>query len=69
MHIATGVTTKAQILEVFGAPNVTTRDGEGQEVWTYQRQAQVSQAYDQSSWFVILTGTPAQQVALNPLPE
>ena len=56
MHIATGVTTKAQILEVFGAPNVTTRDGEGQEVWTYQRQAQVNQAYDQfASWFIILT--------------
>lgn len=45
MNIRTGVTTKAQILSTFGAPNVTTRDGEGKEVWTYQRQAQVEQQY------------------------
>lgn len=57
MHIATGVTTEAQILDIFGAPNVTTRDGQGQEVWTYQRQAQVNQSYGQSgSWSVILLG-------------
>lgn len=57
MYIAKGVTTKAQILDVFGAPNVTTRDGQGQEVWTYQRQAQINQSYDQSAaWSVILLG-------------
>ena len=57
LHITTGITTKAQILDVFGAPNVTTRDGQGQEVWNYQRQAQVNQVYDKaSSWSVILIG-------------
>lgn len=39
-----GVTTKAEVLETFGAPNVTTRDGEGREVWSYQRQATLTQS-------------------------
>ena len=57
MNIQTGLTTKAQILETFGAPNVTTRDGQGKEVWTYQRQAQVSQKSSQEGyWTVLLAG-------------
>lgn len=57
LSIKTGTTTKSDILEVFGAPNVTTRDGEGREVWTYQRQAQVNQAYGQEGgWSVLLIG-------------
>ena len=41
----------------FGAPYVTTRDGEGKEVWSYQRQAQVNHASGQSGgWSVLLTG-------------
>ncbi len=43
LTIKTGETTKAEILEAFGAPNVTTRDGEGREVWTYQRAGEASQ--------------------------
>lgn len=57
MNVEVGITNKSDILEVFGAPNVTTRDGDGKEVWTYQRQAQVSQAYGQDGgWSVLLTG-------------
>jgi len=57
MNLETGVTTKADVLESFGAPNVTTRDGQGQEVWSYQRQAQVSQSSSKSGyWTVILAG-------------
>ena len=54
MNIKTGSTTKAQVLEVFGAPNVTTRDGQGLEVWTYQRQAQVSQGSRESGYTIFL---------------
>ena len=57
MNLAVGQTTKADVLETFGAPNITTRDGSGQEVWTYQRQAQVTQSSDKSGyWTVILAG-------------
>jgi outer membrane protein assembly factor BamE (lipoprotein component of BamABCDE complex) len=57
MNLAVGKTTKADVLETFGAPNVTTRDGSGKEVWTYQRQAQVSQSSSQSGyWTIIFAG-------------
>ena len=44
MNLEVGKTTKANVLETFGSPNITTRDGAGREVWTYQRQAQVAQS-------------------------
>ena len=57
MNLVVGQTTKAQVLETFGAPNITTRDGSGREVWTYQRAAQVSQSSNRSGyWTVILAG-------------
>jgi outer membrane protein assembly factor BamE (lipoprotein component of BamABCDE complex) len=57
MNIRVGETTKADILEVFGGPNVTTRDASGQEVWSYQRAATIVQSQESSNyWTVILTG-------------
>ena len=44
MRIIPGITTKAEILEVFGAPNVTTRDGTRKETWSYQRAATAVQS-------------------------
>src|SRR5689334_3244245 len=37
--IQKGVTTQTAILECFGAPNITTADAEGNDVWTYQGQS------------------------------
>jgi hypothetical protein len=63
MNLVVGETTKAQVLENFGAPNVTTRDGTGREVWTYQRAAQVSQSSSKSGyWSVILAGESGSAV-------
>lgn len=57
MHMKVGVTTKAQILQTFGAPNITTTDGSGKDVWVYQRAATVTQSSSRSTyWTVILTG-------------
>lgn len=42
LNLKKGSTTKAQVLETFGAPNLTTRDGQGREVWTYQKHATTS---------------------------
>ena len=57
MNLTIGHTTKSQVIESFGSPNITTRDGAGREVWTYQRSAQVSQSSNQSgAWSVILAG-------------
>jgi len=57
MNVKVGVTTKTEVLEIFGAPNITTVDGSGREVWTYQRAAQVSESKSSDSyWTVILLG-------------
>lgn len=42
MTLKVGTTSQAQVLETFGAPNLTTLDGSGQEVWVYDRQATVT---------------------------
>ena len=57
MNLEVGKTTKAEVVETFGAPNITTRDGDGNEVWTYQRQALVNQSSSNSGFiFVIIAG-------------
>lgn len=42
MTLHVGQTTQLEVVEAFGAPNITTLDGQGQEVWVYDRQATVS---------------------------
>ncbi len=57
LNLVVGETNKTEVLEKFGAPNITTRDGAGREVWTYQRAAQVNQSSSKSGgWTVIFAG-------------
>ena len=56
MNLKVGQTTKAQVLEYFGSPNITTRDGTAREVWSYQRTAQVAQSSSQSGYWTIVFG-------------
>lgn len=57
LNLKVGETTKAEVLEKFGSPNITTRDGASQEVWSYQRMATVSQSASSSSyWTILLAG-------------
>jgi len=57
LKLQVGSTTKADVLDSFGSPNVTTRDGAGREVWSYQRQATVAQtSTSEGYWTVILAG-------------
>jgi len=52
-----GVTSQTEVLEKFGAPNMATVDSEGNEVWTYQKNATVSISRDSSAYgTVILAG-------------
>jgi outer membrane protein assembly factor BamE (lipoprotein component of BamABCDE complex) len=37
-------TTQQQVVEAFGSPNLVTQHADGEEVWTYQRHATVSNA-------------------------
>jgi hypothetical protein len=42
MVLHVGTTTQMEVLDTFGAPNITTLDASGQEVWVYDRQATVT---------------------------
>lgn len=57
LNLRVGETTKAEVLEKFGSPNITTRDASGSEVWSYQRHATVSQSSSSSNfWTILLVG-------------
>lgn len=53
LNLRVGETTQLEVIEVFGAPNVTTMDGEGREVWIYRRHATVTASESKSGGFVI----------------
>lgn len=57
MNLKVGESTQTDVLEVFGAPNITSIDSTGQEVWTYQRHATVTQSSSRSGyWTIVLAG-------------
>ncbi len=49
-----GITTQAEVLQSFGAPNIVSQNSDGNEVWTYQKNATVSQANSSGSYITIL---------------
>lgn len=63
LNLKVGETSQAQVIEVFGAPNITTIDGSGQEVWTYQRAATVSQSTSSNGFWTILLAGESQGAA------
>ncbi len=48
-HVRVGEAGQADIMRVFGAPNIITRDKEGREVWTYDRQSMAT-ASEVAEW-------------------
>lgn len=54
MVIKTNITTQNQVLEVFGPPNIATIDNQGNEVWSYQKNATVSNFSENSSYATII---------------
>lgn len=63
MKIKAGETTQTQILEAFGAPNITSVDASGQEVWTYQRSGSAAQASASSDYWTVILGGASNQAA------
>lgn len=63
MNLAVGTTRKAEVLEKFGAPNITTRDASGAEVWSYQRHASVAQSSQGGNYWTILLAGGSKQVS------
>ncbi|MFA6315868.1 MAG: hypothetical protein WC943_00465 [Elusimicrobiota bacterium] len=57
LFLKKGVTTQAEVLEKFGAPNIATVDGAGHEVWTYQKHASVSHESSGYATIVLFGGS------------
>ena len=57
LHLKKGVTTQADVLNVFGAPNIITTNGSGDEVWSYQRNSMTATS-DSKGYYatIILAG-------------
>ena len=57
LNLKVGETTQLEVLEAFGAPNITTIDGSGREVWSYHRHATVAKSKTKKGyWTLILFG-------------
>jgi len=54
MNLKVGETTQTDVLETFGAPNITSLDSSGREVWTYQRHATVTQSSSRGGYWTII---------------
>ncbi len=48
-HVKPGTSSQTDVISVFGAPNIITRDREGNEVWTYDRQSMAT-ASEIAAW-------------------
>jgi len=53
--IINGVTTQSEILEVFGSPNIITKNKSGNEVWTYDRVA-MERSHEDGYWNILVAG-------------
>jgi hypothetical protein len=47
-------TTQTEVLEAFGAPNLVTVNSEGEEVWTYQRNATVVNSQSSNAFGTVI---------------
>ena len=54
------VTTQNELLEVFGAPNIITKNKSGNEVWTYDK-VSAEKSFEEGYWNVIVGGASGGQ--------
>lgn len=54
LNLKKGVTTQADVLKVFGAPNIATVDSSSNEVWSYQKNATISNSSSSEGAFTII---------------
>ena len=57
MTLKKGITTKEEVLNTFGSPNIVTQDSGGNAIWTYQKNASITKGGGSSFyWTVVLLG-------------
>ena len=58
--IIKGVTSQDELLEVFGAPNIITKNKSGNEVWTYDK-VSTDKSFEDGYWNVVINRTSKGQ--------
>ncbi|AJI46570.1 hypothetical protein IB633_07010 [Francisella philomiragia] len=57
-----GVTTKDEVINAFGSPNIVTQNASGESVWTYQTNATVENNASRDGFLTLLiTGENTQE--------
>lgn len=59
MEIKKGVTTQADILQIFGSPNIVTKNRSNDEVWNYNRMSYESAYGSDGGGFIFWGGSRA----------
>lgn len=59
MEIKKGITTQAEILQIFGSPNILTKNRYNDEVWNYSRMSYESAYGSDSGGFIFWGGSRA----------
>jgi hypothetical protein len=59
MEIIKGVTTQAEILQIFGSPNIVTKNRSNDEVWNYNRMSFESAYGSEGGGFIFWGGSRA----------
>jgi hypothetical protein len=59
MEIKKGVTTQAEILQIFGSPNIVTKNRSDDEVWNYNRMSYETAYGSDSGGFIFWGGSRA----------
>ncbi|MBU2524937.1 hypothetical protein KKG71_07125 [Patescibacteria group bacterium] len=59
MEIKKGVTTQSEILQIFGSPNIVTKNRDNDEVWNYNRMSYESAYGSDSGGFIFWGGSRA----------
>ena len=59
MEIKKGLTTQSEILQIFGSPNIVTKNRDNDEVWNYNRMSYESAYGSDSGGFIFWGGSRA----------
>jgi len=62
-EIVKGKTTQAEILSLFGSPNLVTKNSEGEEVWNYNRMAYTTKTGSDGGSLLLWGGSRAMSTA------
>lgn len=54
LNLKKGATTQEEVANAFGAPNIVTQDGDGNQVWIYQKNNVTVQSGGSGGYFTIL---------------